>query len=170
MGSKDKKTTGLGGIEGILGGLSDLVQRLGDLAEKGEQLSRTGEIRFEGGDKDLKGVFGFSVRAGLGGEGVKVERFGNIRKDETSGQPIVEEIREPVVDVFDEGDHIRVIAEMPGISVEDIQLDLKDDVLTIYAERGKKKYRKEVLLPRSCPEEKIGVSCNNGIVEIICSP
>jgi len=170
MANKNKKNSGLGGIEGILGGLSDLVQKLGDLAEKGEQLSRTGEIRFEGGDKDLKGVFGFSVKTGLGGKGVKVEPFGNIRKDKSSGQAIVEEIREPVIDVFDEGDHTRVVAEMPGIGVEDVQLDVKDDVMTLYAEQGKKKYRKEVLLPRSYPREKMTISCNNGIVEIRCSP
>jgi len=163
---KNNKRTGT--FEGLFGGLTDLIGKLADLAEKGEQLSKTGDIRFEGKEKDLKGVYGFSVKMGLGGKGVKVEPFGNIRRDEKSGQPVVQEIREPVVDVFEEEDHTLVVAEMPGISAEDIRLDVKDDLLSIYAEKGEKKYRKEVLLPRSYPREKMLISCHNGVLEIKC--
>ena len=149
--------------------LADLVDKLSELAEKGEQLSRTGDIQWKGGEKGLKGVYGFSVKVGLGDKGVKVEPFGNIRRDEKSGQTVVQEIREPVVDVFEEEDHTLVVAEMPGIGVEHVRLDVKDDLLTIYAEKGSKKYRKEVLLPRSYPRDKMLVQCNNGVLEIKCT-
>ncbi len=165
---RDRDVGHKGSFEGILGGLTDLVEKLGDLAEKGEQLSRTGQIQWEGKEKDFKGVCGFSVKVGLGGEGIKVEPFGNIRRDEKSGEAIVQEIREPVVDVFEEEDYTLIVAEMPGIGAENVQLDVQDDLLTIYAEKGDKKYRKEVLLPRSYPREKMMVSCNNGILEIKC--
>jgi HSP20 family protein len=72
------------------------------------------------------------------------------------------------VDVFEEEDHVLVVAEMPGISVQDVQITVEDDLLTISAERGDKKYRKEVLLPASCAREKTQVTCNNGVVEIKC--
>lgn len=166
---RDKKSEGLGGIEGIFRGVGDLVEKLGELAEKGETLSKTGEINFGEKGKELKGLYGFSFKMGLGGKDIKVEPFGNIRKDKTSGEPVVEEVREPIVDVFEEKDHTLVVAEMPGISVADVHIDVKDDVLTISAEKGKdKKYRKEVLLPRVYPKEKMAVSCNNGILEIRC--
>ena len=168
MSKKDKELNRIGGFEGIFRGLTDFVEKLGELAEKGERLSRTGEIHWKGSEKDLKGVYGFSVKAGIGGEDVKVEPFGNIRKDEKSGQPIVQDIIEPLVDIFEEKDHTLVVAEMPGIGSEDVRLDVKDDILIIYAERGNKKYQKEVLLPRSYPKEKMLVSCNNGILEIKC--
>lgn len=155
------------GFEGILGGLTDLVEKLGELAEKGESLSRTGEIH--GKDKDVKGVYGFSVKVGLGGEEAKVEPFGNIRRDEKTGESFVHEVREPMVDVFEEEDHTLVVAEMPGIGAKDVQINVKDDLLTINAKRGGKKYRKEVLLPRAYPREKMVVSCNNGILEIKCT-
>jgi HSP20 family protein len=164
--TKEKK---IGGLEGILSGVTDLMEKLGDLAEKGEQLSKTVQFQGKGPAKELKGVYGFSVKVGLGGEEVKVEPFGNIRRDEKSGQPVVQEIREPVVDVFEEGDHTLVVAEMPGIGEEDVQLEVKDDLLTIYAEKGGKKYRKEVLLPQSYPREKMHVRCNNGVLEITCA-
>lgn len=167
---KDKETgpQAQGSFEGILRGFTNLVEKLSELSEKGEHLSRTGEFQWKGKEKDLKGVYGFSVKVGLGGEGVKVEPFGNIRKDEKTGESVVQEVREPIVDVFEEKDHILVVAEMPGIGVENVRLEVKDDLLTIYAEKGDKKYRKEVLLPRSYPREKMLVSCNNGIIEIKC--
>ncbi len=158
-----ESTSGLGGI---LKGLADLVENLGELAEKGQEISKAGEIRGLG--KEIKGIYGFNVKVGLGGEKFRVEPFGNIRRDEKSGEPVVQEVREPVVDVFEEEDHTLVVAEMPGISVEDVRLEAKDDLLTIHAEKGDKKYRKEVMLPRSYPGEKMIISCNNGILEIKC--
>ena len=168
MSKSDRESGRIGGLEGILHGFTDLLGKLGELAEKGEQLSETGEIHDKDGEKGLKGIYGFSIKVGLGDEGVKVEPFGNIRKDKKSGQPVVQEIIEPVVDIFEEGDHALIVAEMPGIGAEDVRLDIKDDVLTIYAERKSKKYQKEVLLSTSYPKEKMVVSCNNGILEIKC--
>lgn len=154
------------GLGGILKGLGGLVAKLGELAETGEDVSGTGQIR--GSGKEVKGIYGFTVKFGLGDEPGSVEPFGNIRSDEKSGQMVVQEVREPVVDIFEEQGHTLVVAEMPGISSDDVQLEVKDDLLTILAERGDKKYRKEVLLPDSFPREKMAVSSNNGILEIKC--
>jgi HSP20 family protein len=155
------------GFGGVFKGLANLIEKLGDLAEKGEQLKKSGEFQ----QRDVKGVYGFSVKVGLGEKGdkeVKVEPFGNVRKDERSGETVVQEIREPVVDVFEEKDHALVVAEMPGISAKDVRLEVKDDLLTIYAEKRDKKYRKEILLPRTYPKDKMKISCNNGMLEIKC--
>jgi len=154
------------GLGGILKGFGDLVERLGELAETGEQLSRTGEIH--GTDKQVKGIYGFTVKVGLGGDQPRVEPFGNIRKDRESGRTVVQEVREPAVDVFEEDDHVLVVAEMPGIGAEDVQVTVEDDLLTISAARGDKKYRKEVLLPASATLEKTQITCNSGVVEIKC--
>ncbi|MDP3182075.1 MAG: gas vesicle protein GvpH [Desulfobaccales bacterium] len=166
--TKKKGSGEVSGFGGVFKGLADLIEKLGDLAEKGEQLKKSGEFQ----QKDLKGVYGFSVKVGLGekGEkGVKVEPFGNVRRDARTGETTVQEIREPIVDVFEEKDHILIVGELPGISTKDVRLEVQDDLLTIYAEKKDKKYRKEILLPRSYPKEKMEVSCNNGILEIKCT-
>lgn len=154
------------GLGGILKGFGDLVEKLGELSETGEQLSRNGEIH--GAGKEVKGIYGFTVKVGLGDEGPRIEPFGNIRKDRESGRSVVQEVREPVVDVFDEEDHVLIVAEMPGISVEDVQIVVEDDLLVITAAHGEKQYRKEVLLTTTTNREKIQVTCNNGVVEIKC--
>ena len=167
-----KKRDAGNGVEGILGGLGNLLEKLTELADKGEELKRSGQFDVKtGGDRDMKGVFGFSVKVGLGDDQPRVEPFGNIRRDEETGESVVREVAEPMVDVFEEADHLQVVAEMPGIGKKDVQLDLKDDVLTIHAEHGGKKYHKEVLLPRTCEAEGMAYTCRNGILEIkLASP
>ena len=155
-----------GNVGGILSGLTGLVEKLNELAETGAELRRTGEVH--GAGKELKGIYGFTVKVGLGDQAARVEPFGNIRTDKTTGQAVVEEIREPVVDLFEEKEHLLIVAEMPGISAADVKIEVKDDVLTITAAKSDKKYRKEVLLPGSYPKGKMRLSCNNGVVEIRC--
>ena len=164
-----KPGPGPSGAGGFLAGLGTVIDQLGKLAEQAEQaggeLTKTGELSV-GSEKQLKGVYGFSVKSGLGEKGIKVEPFGNIRRDEAGGQVEVQEIREPMVDVFDEPEHVLIVAEVPGIVQEDVQLELHDDILVLAAEKGEKKYRKEVLLPASFSPDKMSFSCRNGILEV----
>jgi|SRR5215469_9340081 len=153
---------------GFLSGLAEVLDRLQELAETGQSLSRSGGFTSPSG-KEWKGVYGFNVKVGLGGEEPKVEPFGNIKVDRNAREGVVvQEVREPAVDVMEEGDHLLIVAEMPGVGKEDLQLDVHDDVLTIAAQAGEKKYRKEILLPKSCPRERMAIICNNGIVKISC--
>lgn len=155
------------GLGGILRGLTDLVEKLEEVAKAGGETSQTGEIHGEG--EQVKGIYGFTVKVGLGEDRQpRVEPFGNIRQDRKSGHAVVQEVREPVVDLFEEEDHVLVVAEMPGVSVDDVTLEVKQDLLTISAKRGDKKYCKEVQLPESIPRENMQLTANNGVVEIRC--
>jgi HSP20 family protein len=164
----DKKKTSFGGVDlgigGILKGLGDLVEKLEEISESGEPFSKTGEIR--GNGRQVKGIYGFTVKVGLGDDKPRVEPFGNLRKDAKSGHTVVQEMREPLVDVFEEDDHILVVVEMPGIAAVHVSVEVDEDLLTITAAHGDKKYRKEVLLPVSVPQENLEWSCNNGVLEI----
>ncbi len=163
--SGPRRSSGGADLGGFLGGLTNLIEKLGELAETGQELKGVKEFGQEGG---VQGVFGFTIRTGLGDRegGVKVEPFGNVQKDEQTGRATVREVIEPPVDVFEEADHVLVVAEMPGIGPDDLRIELKDDILTIAAQRGPKKYRKEVLLPSSFPAEAMSTTCRNGILEI----
>lgn len=156
-----------GNVEGILRGLGDLVEKLGQLAEKGEELKQSGMFDINtGGGKDAKAVYGFSVKMGLGGDETKIEPFGNVRRNEETGETVVQEVSEPLVDVLDENDHVLVLAEMPGVGDEDVTLDLAGDILTLHAERGSKKYHKEIVLPREFKPEAMERTCHNGVLEV----
>jgi len=170
MAKKDKKkdqeteaSAGFG-FGGILEGIQKLVEAAARLKDSG-QISQSGEFGVPGLGERGKGIFGFSIRTMAGGEskGVTVRPFGNIHK--TKEGMTVEEDREPVVDVLEEGNRIRVIAELPGVSEGDITYQVAGDVLTL-STKGDRRYHAEVLLP--CPAEMEGVesSYNNGVLEL----
>jgi len=150
---------------GFVKGLSDLIEKLGELAETGREMRREGVLSQ---DDVLKGVYGFRMKVGLGGDAVDIEPFGNVKLDKKSRQAVVHEVREPLFDVIEEKDRILVTAEMPGITADDISVSVDGDVMNVEASRGDKKYRKEILLPKPVVRSRIKVVCNNGIVEISC--
>ena len=154
-------------LGGVLGQFGDVLEKLANLAERGKELSRSGELKLDPQGK-LRGVYGFSIKTGLGDGGeqeIKVEPFGNIHR-EPSGETVVEDVREPLVDVHEEEDHVLILAEIPGVSKKDVKLDLAGDRLTISARRGEKRYHKEVALPSRFAAEKMQWDCANGILKI----
>ncbi|KPJ51960.1 MAG: hypothetical protein AMJ37_03830 [Dehalococcoidia bacterium DG_18] len=156
---KSRNEFGLGGLFKGIGNLLDLVSKM---AEEGtEEFSRTGDIKGLG-DK-IKGVYGFSVKVGLGGKPV-IEQFGNIKA--TDKGAVVAEVREPIVDVFDEEDSVLILAELPGVEESDIYVEVSDDILNLTAEGKDRKYSKEVLLPSAVDANTMESSYKNGVLEM----
>lgn len=158
-GGKAGVELGLGGLLKGIGSLLDLVSRM---AEEGkEEHTRSGELEALGGK--LKGVYGLSVRMGLGGQPV-IEQFGNIQ--ETESGTVVAETREPLVDVLDEEDRVVVIVELPGVEEDDIQVKVEGDILEVSASTRDRRYEKEVLLPSAVDAGSLERPYRNGVLEI----
>lgn len=147
---------------GLFKGIGDLIDLVSQLEKEGKT-----EIRREGGftgpSGKTKAVWGFSIKTAVGGKPT-VEEFGNVRKTATG--PVVEEEREPIVDVFDEKEQILVIAELPGVEKENITVDVKGDILTLSAANSDRKYNKEILLSYAVDPSTLTTSYQNGILEI----
>lgn len=157
---------GLGKLSfgGLFKGLGNLIELAGKLAEEGEALKKEGEFTFKTpSGKQGHGVFGVSVRTLESGKSV-FETFGNIKR--TPKGPVVEEVREPLVDVFDEKGAIRLIAELPGVTQEEISVEVRGDILNLKAEGKERKYAKEILLPAKVKPESLQKSFRNGVLEI----
>jgi HSP20 family protein len=155
------------GLGGLFDGFQKLVEAASRLQDAGDKAEHTGEFQIPGLGEKGKGIFGFSVRTMAGGEGgerkVKVQPFGNMHK--TDDGVTVEETREPVVDVFEEGDVIRVVAELPGVQEADVKFTLTGDILTI-STACDRRYHAEVLLPAPVQPEGIESTYNNGVLEL----
>jgi HSP20 family protein len=88
----------------------------------------------------------------------------------------------PAVDMFEKDDHLVIKAELPGMEKKDINLDLKDGVLTLRGERKHENqvqdenfYRREMSygkfvrtfsLPSDVDPEKIKAEFQNGLLTI----
>lgn len=158
------------GAKGLLGGLFKGLGSLIDLADKvtkeGGVLEQSGEFNVPG-EKEVKGVYGFTVRTMAGPGGSRrpvVQPFGNIKK--TPKGPVVEETREPIIDLFEEGDTIQIVAELPGVTEQEIHYEIHGDVVVL-STTGKRKYNKEILLKNPVEENSASLSYRNGMMELM---
>jgi HSP20 family protein len=71
-----------------------------------------------------------------------------------------------VVDVHDDGGQVRVVAEMPGVGAEDLDLTVEADKLVLSADTERRRYWRAVSLPRLVVGEEAVVSVDEGLVEI----
>jgi HSP20 family protein len=112
-------------------------------------------------------MYGFNIGFGPDGKPI-MDSFGNLEKEPISGKRKVRETREPLVEVNEDQDQIIVIAEMPGVSKEDIELNATNRSLTISTEKivFGRSYFKEIDLPAAINSDYAKARYTNGILEV----
>lgn len=151
---------------GLLDGMANLLGKLGELAEKGEHLRRTGDFQSDDG-KSVAGSYGFSVRFGPGGQRSDAMNVAPVQKNESAkATPVRPDAREPQVDTFVEADHILVVAEMPGIRVEDIAVEFSGTQMTLVGASPRVRFEKTLPLGHAFSPDDVEITMNNGVVEI----
>ena len=108
-------------------------------------------------------VYGYSITIGPDGK-PQIREFGNVQP--TRFGPRIKEEREPLVDVYTTDGEVKVIAELPGVNKEDIQLHGTEDTLTISVDTPERKYYKEVKLPAKVDPKGAKTSYKNGVLEV----
>jgi len=151
-------------------GLFGLVDDLARLTEKSE----TYQKRIKLGEK---GVMDLRVRSGPIRRSYARKPTDDLKiskaKKETSFKRVpmlstvgLIEQKEPIVDVFEEGDYIRVMAELPGVQENEIKLDIEESTLTISTNTATRNYYKKVELPDLVRNDAVESSYRNGILEV----
>ena len=111
-------------------------------------------------------MYGFNVNIDKDGK-PKIDSFGNIEPKPYSGKPVVKSKREPLVEVVEEKDQIIVIAEMPGVDRDDIELEATSDSLIISTkENANRDYYKNVKLTSAVNLDVAKARYTNGILEV----
>jgi HSP20 family protein len=91
-------------------------------------------------------------------------------------------IREPAVDIYEDGDDIVVKAEIPGVDLDNIEVTVTDNVLLLRGEKQKQEeanegeyYRSErvygafvrgIPLPAETDAQKATANFNNGVLQV----
>ncbi len=97
-------------------------------------------------------------------------------------EPLMSGMWTPPVDIFESGDDIVLVAELPGMELKDIDIQVSDNSLTIRGERKMEKAEKEdcyhrvervygtfsrsFTLPGTVDQDNISASYNKGVLEI----
>ena len=74
--------------------------------------------------------------------------------------------REPIIDVFEEANCLRVTAELGSFEEKEINLKVKGKILEINAENSAGEYNKKVQLPYPVDKKIMQSSYRNGVLEI----
>ncbi|MCC6034660.1 MAG: Hsp20/alpha crystallin family protein [Desulfurococcaceae archaeon] len=111
-------------------------------------------------------VYGFSITIGPDGRPI-IREFGNVPR-RIRGKPTIVEEREPLVDVFETNGEVVVVAEMPGVEKEKIDVKVTEDgkTLIISASNEDRKYYKEVDLPAKVDPSSAKATYKNGVLEV----
>lgn len=110
--------------------------------------------------------YGYQVTVGPDGK-PHVREFGNIR---ASPKGLVEQsgVRQPLVDtaINKKDNTLTITAEMPGISKQDIKVNISDQYVSIHAEKDDKKYHTDIPLSSELDNASAKAIYTNGILEL----
>ncbi|ELY59365.1 Hsp20/alpha crystallin family protein [Natronococcus sp. A-GB1] len=71
------------------------------------------------------------------------------------------------VDIHETDDEIRVVADLPGVEKDNIDLECDGKTLTISAQSDHRQYDERVSLPQRVNEHSASATYNNGVLEVV---
>ncbi|MGQ4832874.1 MAG: archaeal heat shock protein Hsp20 [Candidatus Asgardarchaeia archaeon] len=112
-------------------------------------------------------VWGWSVTIGPDGK-PRIQEFGNVPKHirpiEEKEEELIKPVREPLVDIIEDKDKITVIAELPGVEKDEIDIRGTSKTLEI---KAADQYYKKIDLPAEVDPNNAKSTYKNGILEIV---
>jgi len=132
-----------------------LSERMFKEMEEIEKAIRSGKLQGEWEVKPIEepGVKGYVARG----------RF-QLGEPLTLPKQAVDEVREPLTDVFEDKDQVKLYVELPGVEKNDIQLNVAEGRAEVKA----KNFYKVIDLPtRDVEFEKATANYKNGVLEVI---
>lgn len=164
-----------GVAEGVLKGVGQVIPGLGGLL-KGLEKSPAFKERLKRINQEVERKLKETPLKRMGDRGPRIESSFSTRTIIKEEKPsFVKKVKkppkphltpkEPVVDVFDEGNHLRIIAELPGVAEKDIKTNLEKDTLFIRINSVGWKPEYKVALPYA-PKGKLEKVFRKGFLEI----
>ena len=71
------------------------------------------------------------------------------------------------VDIHETDDEVRVVADLPGVEKDNIELECDGKTLTISAASEHRQYDERVSLPQRVNEHTASATYNNGVLEVV---
>ena len=115
-------------------------------------------------------IYGYSMTVGPDGK-PKVREFGNVRSPFSRGslaRPFISSEREPLADVTTTDKEVKVAVEMPGVSKENIKINVYDNSLELTTTgTEQRKYHEVIQIPPETDIETATSTYKNGILEVV---
>ena len=169
----------LGGTLNILGFKLDLGELLaspenfnGRLEQLRDQLKAAGGKEALPDEEWRQG--GASITGHIRTRGILGDQefhIGTTGKPQTKrrSQPVPEpsEAMEPPVDVFEEEQEVIIVADVPGISLEELELKAEGSLVSLSSKAAaRRNYRKEIRFGAELEPSSLRATCRNGVLEV----
>ena len=111
--------------------------------------------------------YGYSMTMGPNGKPM-IKEFGNLQDSEEAYVKTNSEYIDPQIDIINDENNnkIKIIAEMPGVKKENIEITENQGIIKIKAENGERKYNKEISTGKKLNANKTTSKFINGILEL----
>ncbi|MBI4526990.1 MAG: Hsp20/alpha crystallin family protein [Deltaproteobacteria bacterium] len=153
----------------LLSSPEDVRDRLQELREKLKRAGGREVLRDEEWQKERATISGHvRTRGVLGEREYHIGTAARPRREDQAPKPLKStDVVEPTVDVFDEPQEIVVVAEVPGVGFNDLELKIQDRVLSLFTRpEARMGYRKEIELGFDVDAGSLKATCRNGILEV----
>lgn len=121
------------------------------------------EPNFNNFFKEKPLIYGFSISIDPTGK-PRIQEFGNINPKRE--KPLISDKREPLIDIINNENEIIIVAEIPGVKKDDIELNATEDTLIISVLNPYRKYYKELHFEEKIDPYSIQSNYNNGVLQI----
>lgn len=97
-----------------------------------------------------------------------IHEFGSTKPETPDGELKfnIQAINEPLLDVLTRSDVIQIVAELPGVTRQDIHLQVTGTVLTITVNSPQRQYFKKIYLPTAIDAVHASSTYTNGVLEV----
>ena len=142
------------------GGFDRFIDIIADMIEKKQdEMHINGEIKPE--NTKITGKYGFNIKLGPDGmQGINHGAFDDAFAEKKADTP---KTVEPATDLFEEEDKVTLIAQLPGVKAEDVELAVDGYTVTLTAPKKEFCYIKKVRLKFVPEKERIKEDFNNSI-------
>ncbi len=91
----------------------------------------------------------------------------NFRFEHSSGHQVDETGPDMHLDIHDGEKEIRVIADLPGVEKDEIELQCDGKTLHLEAQNSSRRYDEQITLPARVDEHSASATYNNGVLEVV---
>ncbi len=153
----------------LLGSHENLVDRLATLRESlkeagGREVLSDAEWR-----RGAASVSGrIRTRGVFGDEEFHIGTAGKAgRKGERRPEPEAPQVVEPPVDVFDEEHQVVIVADVPGVRLEDLELNVEGGSFSLTTrDSARRRYQKQLPIEANVDPASLQATCINGVLEV----
>jgi len=119
-------------------------------------------------EKDLDAIFHRTFKDSSENEKARKRSVFNLsnRIPSRALNPEIHETDEPLIDVFDRGAYVTIVAELLGVDKDAIEVHATEDRLTISVDSLEHKFNKEIHLPARVDTRSSTSTMKNGVLEI----